>query len=831
MTVHNVSSASQLAAALEVASGGDRIKLAPGDYGDVDFDNMDFSSAVTITSADPSNMASFNTIGIYESSNLTFDGIEVDFEPTADTLDFSSGVKASYSQNITFRNSDFSGGDAVNGIPADSPSSELGEFGIDGYPVGRALTAHYVDNLTIEDNDFSDFKSGISFAHVDGMIVHGNSFSGMRTTQIAGGHLDNADISGNNFADITPWISPTGGGDHGDFIHIWTTDTQEGPNLNISITDNFFKEGEAGGKILGIYIEDNNKGKGYDNLVLEDNVIHNGNSQGFSIENATDVTIRNNTLLQSGGEVNNAPGIHLTAGTNNVLIENNVTASIYGPAWQDATALNIVARDNLFVQSQNPDHDGYTDGLFLNPLVSNSDISDLLVLPGSAAEGVGAAMTQYQPSDGAVAGIVSENQDGFEMLRVNVSAKLFYGSSSDLDLENADITWDFGDGTTASGESATHAYLAPGTYDITAQIQASDGATAVLHKTVEVETPYALEVDFEGGYEDLTYISNDITTEDDPELVATELGTSVHLTNEDSVVKIADNDEIFDNKAFSISLNFSTTAGSENDGMLIYFSANVYARFNDGELSVQGITDEGESFHLTSDGANLNDNEWHQMIYTFDQGEGTAKLYLDGAEVDQISNIEGAQKAGIGQDFYLGNPFGGSFTGLVDNLSFVRDAMSPDQIEQEFQSFQAELSDEGTGPLEQITSTAPPETTGSQGTQKELAELQDKIAAKQAFANGPQETEEPTDEDNNPIIGEDADHQSMLQKVFSLLVGLFGNSPSELEEQFFTSSQTAGVSASGDEDDLYTLIPPTGHCDEIGMEEDCDYADPLALTG
>ena len=49
--------------------------------------------------------------------------------------------------------------------------------------------------------------------------------------------------------------------------------------------------------------------------------------------------------------------------------------------------------------------------------------------------------------------------------------------------------WDYGDGTTGSGQQATHQYLADGHYDVTLTVNARGGRTATQTQTVHVYTP------------------------------------------------------------------------------------------------------------------------------------------------------------------------------------------------------------------------------------------------------------------------------------------------------------------------------------------------------
>jgi serine protease len=66
----------------------------------------------------------------------------------------------------------------------------------------------------------------------------------------------------------------------------------------------------------------------------------------------------------------------------------------------------------------------------------------------------------------------------------------FDGSgSSDSDGSIASYAWDFGDGNTASGSTASHTYAAGGTYTVTLTVTDDDGATDSASQSVTVEEP------------------------------------------------------------------------------------------------------------------------------------------------------------------------------------------------------------------------------------------------------------------------------------------------------------------------------------------------------
>ena len=65
----------------------------------------------------------------------------------------------------------------------------------------------------------------------------------------------------------------------------------------------------------------------------------------------------------------------------------------------------------------------------------------------------------------------------------------FTSTAADPDGSIASYAWDFGDGTTGSGATASHRYDAVGTYDVTLTVTDDDGATARSTRTVTVTLP------------------------------------------------------------------------------------------------------------------------------------------------------------------------------------------------------------------------------------------------------------------------------------------------------------------------------------------------------
>src|SRR5690606_11163898 len=105
-------------------------------------------------------------------------------------------------------------------------------------------------------------------------------------------------------------------------IHYWTKPGQDGASTNYVIQDNFIEQGN-GTALLGIYLDNNANPQGFENVVISNNVIHNGNGQGMRLEDVNGAIISNNTLVQTEGDFRKAPRIRLEDGTQNVVLTDN----------------------------------------------------------------------------------------------------------------------------------------------------------------------------------------------------------------------------------------------------------------------------------------------------------------------------------------------------------------------------------------------------------------------------------------------------------------------------------------------------------------------------
>jgi len=338
----NVASSAQLTAALKVAGAGDTISLRSGNYGDVIINRVNAAGEVTIRSADADNPATFNTIKVMNSSNLSFDYIDVAFKPTATTVLFDTAVSIIGSSKIALTNSTVHGGPAVNGVPASATVLDASR-NVLGLPTGYGVTVTKSSDITLAHNDVSTFAKGIVLSSVNGIAITENSVHEMRTSVIAGGDVSNAVVDGNHLYHSTPW-SYGGKGDHGDFLIFWTTPTQGKPSDNITITNNFIDQGKKS-PLLGIYLDDNNNKTGYTNVNISNNVIANGNALALLLENVKG-TVSNNTLIQPRAtDYHSIPGILLKTGSQIDLVDNILgRVTVYNGSNANQSGNQIITR-------------------------------------------------------------------------------------------------------------------------------------------------------------------------------------------------------------------------------------------------------------------------------------------------------------------------------------------------------------------------------------------------------------------------------------------------------------------------------------------------------
>lgn len=655
MTTYTVSSATELQAVLNGASGGDVIELAAGDYGNLSLRRLNFESEVTVRSANADDPAVFNTINVTSSSHITFDSVFIDFTPTENTVEWDSAFRAAQGvSNITLRNSKVEGGDSIAGVSPDSEPGEQGALGILGKPIGRAITASGA-NIVIENNEITHFKNGIVTSGVNNEILN-NEIYGLRTSVIRGGGT-NLIIDGNYFHDSNPWKFG-GAGDHGDYVHLWTAPGGQ-PMSNITITNNIFSD-ENGAELLGIYLDDNRNDVGFTNVVVEGNVIHSSTGQAVRFENVSDATISRNTILNADGVEKKGSQLNLTDGTKNIRLEDNVVSTFFGETTQQALAdRGFVFKNNIDVNHDDPNAENFVGRIFADSRLEGSGLWEKILLPGSVADGLGSPLMHLDEGSGRLTPIFNVERADGESGELVLQADQTRGPDGLVTDSDAEFIWDFGDGTTATGPVVRHAYADAGRYEATLTVVMLDGTTAKATSEIAIMGADLLSYDPATGlFQAEGYGATTAIADSDKASVAIAGGHGIDLGATGSQISIGREhlSRLFDAESFDMSMTLrADTVGSTGEVARVHgnFMLSIAPR---GEVSVFLATDK-QFKTLTTTGVTVNDGADHDIRIAFDGETNSLMIYVDD-QLAAATEIDGRVRGDYPRSLDFGNPWG-----------------------------------------------------------------------------------------------------------------------------------------------------------------------------
>jgi parallel beta-helix repeat protein len=278
-------------AALQNATGGDTILLQSGDYSGAKLSSLNFSSAVTIESANANAPAVLQDLQVLNTSNVSFKNVGI----TAD--DGNSGIVIQNSQNISVDGADFHGAQA-------------------GAMLGKGLLIRGDTGVSITNSQFHDLQTGLTHLNDDGVVLANNSFHEIAIDGIQGGGTSDISVSGNSFTNFAAHSV-----DHPDAIQFWTLNTTTSAQ-NISVTDNLITRGEGTGT-QGIFFGDE-AGVMYHNVTITGNTVLGGYYQGLSLYDGVNANISNNTVV---GYTDQQSWIK-AEDSSNVTMNNNITSDI-----------------------------------------------------------------------------------------------------------------------------------------------------------------------------------------------------------------------------------------------------------------------------------------------------------------------------------------------------------------------------------------------------------------------------------------------------------------------------------------------------------------------
>ena len=305
-----VSTGRELVSALSRAQGGDTIVLAAGSYSSVTLKGLNFSTPVTITSADPSNPAVLSDFSVTSVSGLTIQNVAV-------TVGKKMGMTVGQSENIVIDHIDVAG-----------PSS--------GKPGGNGLKIDKSTDVVVTNSSFHDLGYGLTHVDSKHVTISGNSFENIRVDGIRGGGTSFIEISGNSLRNF--FRDP---GEHGDAIQFWTKGTT-GSAHDIVVKDNLIERGE-GNRMQGIFFGDESRGKQpYIDVEITGNTILGTGYNGINLYPAKGAVISGNTVV---GYHDMKAWIRVD-GSTNVQLYDNIATEFSIPANGNT---NLVRTDNQVV--------------------------------------------------------------------------------------------------------------------------------------------------------------------------------------------------------------------------------------------------------------------------------------------------------------------------------------------------------------------------------------------------------------------------------------------------------------------------------------------------
>ena len=279
--IYEVSNKIELISALKKATGGEVIKLKPGNYEDVSLDKIQPKSVVTISSLSSKDRAVFKNLYISNSTNLTFRKIIINPNeiPSADWAVY--GLVQT-SKNIKFIDSEFNAGkDEAN------------------YPKGYCFRVYQSISVVFRRNIFRNAIRGLILSDSQKLLIDSNNFYKLRSDGINMAGVNGVRIVKNWLHDF---YTKPGTGDHPDMIQMWSSGVPDIISSGIEIDSNVLDMGN-GSWTQSIFMRNEIVDTGiapthfYKNIKVTNNWIRNGHLHGITVGEVDKLLIANNTLI------------------------------------------------------------------------------------------------------------------------------------------------------------------------------------------------------------------------------------------------------------------------------------------------------------------------------------------------------------------------------------------------------------------------------------------------------------------------------------------------------------------------------------------------------
>lgn len=351
MTVYVVDNTSQLSKAFKSATAGDRIELAPGEYGRIFLENRSFATDITITSQDPNDRAVFtDTVNLKKVSGVWIEGVDVIADGLArNTKEALISITSSSHVTVSDVLVDGHVPTVEEGIdPADLDAGRNDV--IAGYGYGSGMRVRWSDNVTVQNVEIREVRGSLGLSS-----VRDSTFSGLEIHDVREGinasEVRDIVVEHSHVHDLKPWQEHPDGGDHPDMFQYWASRGATYASSGVTIRNNLFEqpEGSQSQSIFGS-MKSYRTGLVASDFVITDNIIVNAQTNAIRLHDVDGAVVSGNILLPNaeGLPYKAYPSIYFVNVSNATVSDNMVMER-----WQTGDVLPMtdeeLAEENIQV--------------------------------------------------------------------------------------------------------------------------------------------------------------------------------------------------------------------------------------------------------------------------------------------------------------------------------------------------------------------------------------------------------------------------------------------------------------------------------------------------
>ena len=637
----DVADPTALSEALATAQSGDRIVLAPGDYGALILKNRQFSQRIQLTAGDTAAPPVFQSVLLQDVRGVALHGVIIRYGPTA-------APRTSYIATVQ-RSSDI----LLSDLEIESAS--------DADPNNDATALNIRDSSAVEfvKSVVHDVFRGVSILESDDIRIEENQFFAIASDGVVGGGAHRVSVLRNAFRNF---FVPRGEDIHPDAIQFWDRGaTRE--NRDIEIRGNVIFRGE-GDFSQGVFVKSPTLPSV--NVTIEHNVVHQSAVQGVFVEGAVDVSIRNNTVAPFDPHVDKS-GIEVRAPLQNAVVAKNLAASYR----LDASA---TAADNVTLEYLNPWRPEFAGAVLASPYsgaaTTPHDVSPLTSV--GAQDFVGSAIETGDPV--ITSGVANASPQS-----------MIFGKAAPHHASPANWTFVSSEGEEAPGavflSDTSHDFTEPGVWTVRADVHefgvGEFGVIRTAERKVRVFPNVLLDMRFPGVVEQSAPEPARFSGAPAGFTTSPNGGAAVFngLTPSAGGMMLQTADAAGFSGSPSIHIVMRIKRGIAAGGWERLFSVpGAYeARMKGDRLRFLVRNEDGDYAYADSYASGLTDDAWHEVEFSYDGVAARAEIKIDGAVKASKAAPGGPIAYEKTQTLFIGGvPWGSTFSGAVEKIVISR---------------------------------------------------------------------------------------------------------------------------------------------------------------